>query len=99
LYEGNRGFVMTEFFKTSKIWVIDFRYDGRARRWFKAFGPGDDVFELMALQLRDTYGPRAQLVAVAPATDEEESQYLRGEEAKNSYCPTGVAGNPPDASS
>jgi hypothetical protein len=28
-------------------------------------------------------------VAVRPATDEEERQYLRGEEPRNPVCPTG----------
>ncbi len=79
---------MAEFFKTSTIWVIDFRYDGRPRRWFKAFGPNADVQEQMAAQLRQLYGDRAQLVDVRTAT-EEEDQYLRGEEPKNLMCPTG----------
>lgn len=80
---------MAEFFKTSTIWVIDFRYEGRARRWFKAFGPNADVREQMSIRLRDLYGDRAQLVDVRPATEEQESQYLRGEEPKNLLCRTG----------
>jgi uncharacterized DUF497 family protein len=80
---------MAEFFKTSTTWVVDFRYDGRARRWFKAFGPGVDVARTIAATLRDLYGERAKLVAVRKATDEEERQYLRGEEPRNVYCPTG----------
>ena len=86
---------MTEYFKTSTTWVVDFRYDGRARRWFKAFGPADDVHQLMSTHLRELYGTRAQLVTVAPATAAEELEYLRGEEAKNVYCPTGIASKPP----
>lgn len=80
---------MAEFFKTSTIWVVDFRYEGRPRRWFKAFGPDDDVPGLMARLLRDTWGDRAQLVEARKATDEEERQYLRGEEPRNVFCPTG----------
>jgi transposase len=80
---------MAEFFKTSTIWVIDFRYDGRARRWFKAFGPNAHVQEQMAAELLQLYGNRSQLVEVRKATEEEESQYLRGEEPKNLLCPTG----------
>lgn len=80
---------MAEFFKTSTTWVIDFRYDGRARRWFKAFGPNADVQEQMVAELRQLYGNRAQLVEVRKATEEEESKYLRGEEPKNLLCPTG----------
>ncbi len=80
---------MAEFFKTSTIWVVDFRYDGRARRWFAAFGPDDDASAAMTTKLADLYGARAQLVGVRKATDDEESQYLRGEEPKNVYCPSG----------
>ena len=81
---------MAEFFKTSTIWVVDFRYDGRARRWFKAFSANDDVLREMANALHDLYGKRAQLVEVRKATEEESLQYLRGEEPKNAYCPTGL---------
>ena len=80
---------MAEFFKTSTIWVVDFRYEGRARRWFAAFGPHDDVRRSMTTTLGELYGKRAQLVEVRKATDEEELQYLRGEEPKNVYCPSG----------
>ena len=80
---------MAEFFKTSTIWVVDFRYDGRPRRWFAAFGPDDDAHAAMSAKLADLYGARAQLVGVRKATAEEELQYLRGDEPKNVYCPTG----------
>lgn len=80
---------MSEFFKTSIIWVVDFHYDGRPRRWFKALGPQDDPQQKMTATLQDLYGKRAKLVAVRKATEEEELQYLRGDEPKNSYCPTG----------
>ncbi len=80
---------MAEFFKTSTIWVVDFRYEGRPRRWFRAFGPNADVRELMSIQLGELYGRKAQLVDARPATDAEELQYLRGEEPKNLLCPTG----------
>ena len=80
---------MSEFFKTSVTWVVDFRYDGRPRRWFKDFGTSDDVRQAMVAQLAALYGDRAQLVEVRQATDDEETQYLRGEEPKNVLCPTG----------
>ena len=80
---------VSEFFKTTTTWVVDFRYDGRPRRWFKSFGPGDDVHARVAIELRELYGERARLVEVRKATDEEETQYLRGEEPKNVTCPTG----------
>lgn len=80
---------MSVFFKPATTWVVDFRYDGHPRRWFKVFGRVADVREQVAAQLRDLYGNRAQLLEVRPATDEEETQYLRGEEPKNVLCPTG----------
>jgi len=80
---------MSEFFKSSKTWVVDFRFEGRPRRWFKIFGPRHDVNKAMTSLLQDLYGERAQLVGVRAATDEEEAQYLRGEEPRNVLCPTG----------
>ncbi|MBU1360902.1 MAG: hypothetical protein KKC79_09380 [Gammaproteobacteria bacterium] len=80
---------MAEFFKTSQVWVVDFRYDGRARRWFKSFRTDDDVPASMTATLRDLYGDRARLVAVRRATQDEELQYVRGALPKNMHCPTG----------
>ena len=80
---------MAEFFKSSTIWVVDFRYDGMKRRWFKAFSGNDDVRREMATRLNDLYGTHVQLVEVRKATEEESQQYLRGEEPKNAFCPTG----------
>jgi hypothetical protein len=83
---------MSEFFKTSTTWVVDFRYEGRPRRWFKAFGLGADVNQEMTSLLQALYGERAQLVEARPATEDEETQYLRGDEPKNVLCPTGRHG-------
>lgn len=80
---------MSEFYKTSTTWVIDFHYDGRPRRWFRTFGPDVDVSERMATELRQLYGGHALLVNVRKATDEEETEYLRGDEPKNALCPSG----------
>jgi hypothetical protein len=85
----------SEFFRASTTWVVDFRYDGRPRRWFKVFGQGLDARALMATELQQLYGDRAQLVEVREATEQEEGQYLRGDEPKNTFCPTGRRG--PDA--
>lgn len=82
---------MATFFKTSTVWIVDYQYEGRARRWYKAFSPDVDVAARMAQALHDLYGERARLVQVRQATDEEELLYLRGEEPKNSFCPTGRA--------
>ena len=83
---------MAEFFKTSTTWVVDFRYEGRPRRWFRSFRPGDDVWNEMTTQLHALYGDRAQLLEARAATEAEETQYLRGEEPKNVLCPTGRRG-------
>ncbi len=83
---------MASFFKTSTTWVVDFHFDGRPRRWFKAFGPDTDVRERMTTELQQLYGHRARLVEVRKATDDEETQYLRGDEVKNAICPTGRGG-------
>jgi len=84
---------MAEYFRTSTIWVVDFRYEGQPRRWFKAFGPQDEVRQRMITALRDLYGEQAQFVDARVATDEEELQYLRGDEPKNVFCPTGRGGS------
>jgi len=80
---------MSKFFKTSTTWVVDFRYDGRPRRWFKLLRPGQDAQALMAEELSTLYGARAQLVDVCAATPEVEARYLHGETAGNALCPTG----------
>lgn len=80
---------MSEFFKTSTIWVVDFLYEGRPRRWLKAFGPDEPVQQRMVTALRDLHGGRARLVSVRRATDDEELQFLRGNEPRNVFCPTG----------
>ena len=78
----------SEFFRISTTWVVDFSYEGRARRVFKIFGSGIDVSALMTTELRELYGDRAKLIETRQATDEEEAQYLRGDEPKNAFCPT-----------
>lgn len=80
---------MAEFFKQSTIWVVDFRYKGRARRWFKAFAGDVAVQRLVAEELAALYGRDARLVELRLASDEEERQYLHGELPLQSFCPTG----------
>jgi hypothetical protein len=80
---------MIELFKASTVWVVDFRYDGRPRRWFKAYRAGADASQLARAELADLYASHAELVAVRPATDEEETRYLHGDEPRNVLCPTG----------
>ncbi|MBK6471573.1 MAG: hypothetical protein IPF94_12845 [Betaproteobacteria bacterium] len=80
---------MSEFFKTSTTWVVDFRYDGHPRRWFRLLPTGKDAHALMSEQLRTLYGERAALVDVRRATTNEEDTWLRGESQGNACCPTG----------
>lgn len=80
---------MIELFKASTVWVVDFRYDGRPRRWIKAYRAGADARQLALAELADLYAAHAELVAVRPATDEEETRYLHGDEPRNALCPTG----------
>lgn len=76
------------FYRNSTTWVIDFLYEGRPRRWFKVFDEGLDPTQQVQEELRALYGDRAQWAGARVATPDEESQFLRGEEAKNAYCPT-----------
>ena len=80
---------MIQRFRPSTVWVVDYRYEGRPRRWFKAYRAEDDARQLAQTELTDLYGRQAELVAIRPATDEEERQYLHGEEPRNALCPTG----------
>jgi hypothetical protein len=83
---------MATFFKSSKVWVLDFTYEGRPRRWFQAVREGADARAHFEAQLRDLYESRAKVIGVRLATDEEETQYLRGDMPKNMLCPTGRGG-------
>lgn len=80
---------MADFYKRSLVWVIDFSYDGRPRRLFRAFPLGTDVATAMRQELLELHAGRAQLHAVRQATDAEDLQYVRGDLPKNVFCPTG----------
>jgi hypothetical protein len=80
---------MATFFKSSRVWVMDFTYEGRPRRWTKALPETQDGRAVLPAQLRDLYGDHAHVVDVRPATLEEETQYIHGTEPKNVFCPTG----------
>ncbi len=85
-----------ELFRRSVTWVIDYRYEGHPRRRFQILDEGADAERFAADWLRETHPGRATLVAVRRASAQEEGEYLRGEEARNVYCPTGRAsGGPP----
>lgn len=82
---------MATFYRTSRLWVIDFTYDGRPRRWIKPLRDGQDGHALLAAELKDLYGSRARVVDIRPATHDEETQYIHGDLPKNVMCPTGRA--------
>lgn len=82
---------MAQFFRSSKVWVVDYTYDGHPRRWLKALPRQADARADIAAHLEDLYGGRARLLAVREATPDEETQYIRGDLPKNVFCPTGRA--------
>ena len=90
---------MATLFRQSQVWVLEFTYDGRPRRWFHAWPQGTDAPSQARALLRELYGERARLVQVRPATAEEERDYGRGKLPHNALCPTGRAprseGRPP----
>ncbi|MDP3761448.1 MAG: hypothetical protein Q8R01_13125 [Ramlibacter sp.] len=85
---------MALFYKTSRLWVIDFTYDGRPRRWIKPLRDNEDGPAVLAAELLDLYGSRARVVGIRPATHDEETQYIHGDLPKNVLCPTGRRGSP-----
>jgi hypothetical protein len=80
-----------ELFRRSITWVIDYRYDGHPRRRFQILDKGVDAERFAREWLRDTQPRLGTLVEVRRASADEEREYLRGEEARNAYCPTGRA--------
>lgn len=80
---------MATFFKTSQLWVVDYTWRGKPRRWYKALPEGADGRSLLAAELADVQGPKARLVEIRPATPQEETEYLQGRHPRNILCPTG----------
>jgi hypothetical protein len=72
---------------------MNFTYDGRPRRWYRAIADNKDGAALLAAQLSDLYGARAQVIEVRPATAEEEARYVQGTLPRNNLCPTGRRAN------
>lgn len=77
------------FYKMSKVWVVDFTYDGQPRRWLKALPAEADAAAEMESLLEDLYGARTRLITVRAASPDEETHYIRGDLPRNMYCPTG----------
>ena len=82
---------MVTLYRRTQVWVVDFTYDGRARRWFKPLPQGTDAGTAMRALLHELYGDHARLVEVRPATEQEELDYVRGNVPRNMLCPTGRA--------
>ena len=82
---------MAPYYKSSRLWVVDYLYDGSSRHWLEALPEGVDGAKVLTARRHDLYGKRCRVTGVRPATDAEESDYLHGVEAKNEYCPTGRA--------
>ncbi|TFZ04960.1 hypothetical protein [Ramlibacter rhizophilus] len=80
---------MATFFKTSRLWIVDYTWRGRPRRAYKALPDGVDGTARLAAELAEVQGRHARLVQVRPATADEESEYLRGLTPPNVMCPTG----------
>jgi len=80
---------MATFYKSTRLWVIDFTYDGRPRRWIKPLPEREDGRTLLKAEVLELYGKHASVLDVRPASTEEEVQFVRGEAPKNVLCPTG----------
>ncbi|MBC7378525.1 MAG: hypothetical protein H7346_13970 [Burkholderiaceae bacterium] len=83
---------MAPFYKSSTVWVLDFTYQGRPRRWVKAVPAGVNPRAGFEKQVADLYGSRGRVEDVRLATEDEETQYLRGTLPVNVICPTGRGG-------
>ena len=82
---------MATFWRHTRLWRVDYRFDGRPRCVWRAFAPDTDVAAAMADELHALHAGRARLVSVRPASAEEERAYLRGEEPRLPACPSGRA--------
>jgi hypothetical protein len=80
---------MARFFRNSQVWAVEYQYDGRTRHWLKALPLGTDAQQSLQALLQDLYGEHARLVAVRPATEQEDEDFRRGRTPRNAYCPTG----------
>ena len=61
-----------ERFRASLTWVVDFRYDGHPRRWFKALPSTDDAAARMTDELASLH---AGLDAAGPLPLAEEPRF------------------------
>ncbi len=82
---------MATFFRTSRVWVIDYRYEGRPRRWLKAWPQATDGAQAARELLQQLYGGQATLLQARPATEQEEADFRHGNLPRNALCPSGKA--------
>lgn len=80
---------MATFFRSSTYWVVDYLYDGHPRQRWHSAPTGSDPADTVRRELADLWGDRARLLGLRPATPEEETAYLRGEQPGTRFCPSG----------
>ncbi|SEK80809.1 hypothetical protein SAMN05216359_103161 [Roseateles sp. YR242] len=61
------------------LWVVEYRLDGRPRRWIRALPVVSPPHAMMLEELDELYGTRAALVDLRQASDEERVAFIRGE--------------------
>jgi hypothetical protein len=61
------------------LWVVDYRLDGRPCRWIRALRVVSPPHAFIQEELDELYGPRAELLELRQATDEERIAFIRGE--------------------
>lgn len=79
---------MSIFFRSSTLWVVDYCYEGRARRWWRVYAQGVDPEPELRGELSELYGERARLLSARPANAGEHAAYGWAETEPNVYCPT-----------
>jgi hypothetical protein len=53
-------------YRSSTAWIIDFRYEGRPRRWSKVVHQGLDSARQFQGEFQALYGDRAKWVGATP---------------------------------
>lgn len=79
---------MATFYRSTRLWAVEFQYDGRTRHWVTALPSQEEDAQLIFRQrLANLYGSHARLIDVRLATPDEESQFIAGTLPRNVYCP------------
>ena len=61
------------------LWVVDYRLDGRPRRWIRALPVAAPPHAMVLEELDELYVTRATLIELRQASDEERIAFIRGE--------------------